>query len=389
MLNTPNRQFQEVFTGYVRPRHLRFSNSLQRLFNTNNIVVSDAEWQGSRIKTALNCRVFGYRALKLPDTGNIYLIHQALNLGDTPYVAEFDMPLALHNYNVKRHRKAFLRVRNLMERENLRTLLVFSEWSRRSFEMHYGKEIGAKCRVVYPLAAPQATNPPFEERQYDFCFISTPNQFRIKGGPEAVQAFQRVRSRLGNGIRLCIVANLPEANKALGNLDDYPGVEWRQSNLSQIEIAKLLGNSRCLVHPSMSDSFGVVILEALAAGCAIITSNFGSIPEMVEDNVNGFLINMPVSAVIGDTYITEYGDASYLSRYINTLSLHSVIEELDVIMGNMVENESAAKLMMARSGDLYRSRFSEEIWMQSMANILQSAFPEYDLLNKVLNMKRG
>ena len=244
-----------------------------------------------------------------------------------------------------------------------------------------------KCKVIYPLAVHQAQNLPYEERKYDFCFIST--QFRIKGGPEAVHAFERVRARAGKRYPVCVVTNLKEARDYLGNLNRYPGVEWHQANLSQNEIANLLANSRCFVHPSMADSFGVVVLEALAASCAIIVSGIASFPEMVQNGSNGYHLNVPFSAVNRDLFMVEFGNADYLSQFLNTLNLNSLVEGLDYSMSSIIENENITKEMMVQSNRLFKARFSEEIWMQSMIDILQSAFPEYDLLNKVLNMKRG
>ena len=41
------------------------------------------------------------------------------------------------------------------------------------------------------------------------------------------------------------------------------------------------------VAPTLSDSFGVVVLEAMSQGCSIIASNMASFPEMVSSE-NGF-----------------------------------------------------------------------------------------------------
>ena len=38
-------------------------------------------------------------------------------------------------------------------------------------------------------------------------------------------------------------------------------LEWREANLSEEEIATLLTDTCCLVHPSLNDSFGVVVLK--------------------------------------------------------------------------------------------------------------------------------
>jgi glycosyltransferase involved in cell wall biosynthesis len=40
--------------------------------------------------------------------------------------------------------------------------------------------------------------------------------------------------------------------------------------------------------PSDQETFGLVLIEAMAAGVAIVGSNTGGVPEIIEDGVNGF-----------------------------------------------------------------------------------------------------
>ena len=45
-----------------------------------------------------------------------------------------------------------------------------------------------------------------------------------------------------------------------------------------------------LIHPSYSEGLGSVILEAIKAGVAVVASKAGGIPDIVEDGVNGLLV---------------------------------------------------------------------------------------------------
>ncbi|HSX35094.1 MAG TPA: glycosyltransferase [Candidatus Saccharimonadales bacterium] len=52
-----------------------------------------------------------------------------------------------------------------------------------------------------------------------------------------------------------------------------------------------LGNARALIMPSIFDEpFGMVAIEALACGTPVIGLNSGAIPEIIENGVNGFLV---------------------------------------------------------------------------------------------------
>ena len=367
-------RFVEVFTGRMRPRHRRFQVAFDSLCHDVGFTyLSRPATQWQRLATMCMTRWHGVRALSLNDSGMYGLLHQALNRGTMPYLAEFDIPMAVHGYNIRIHRRAAKNARLLMEQPQLRALLTFSDWACRSFELHYGPEVGAKCRTVYPLAFEGAYCGSFEARRYDFSFIST--RFRIKGGAEIVRAFCRVRKHLDADIRLCVVTNLAEVRRELGCLEQYAGVEWRESNLSEQEIADLLADTRCLLHPSLGDSFGVVVVEALAAGCALIVSDIASFPELVGEN-NGWMIHVPTAAVVRDSYITEYGDVDYHESYLKTLSLHHLEEALTKKMQEFLADQERARLMMMASYSLYEQKFSKEAWQKNMLRILAEAFPE-------------
>ena len=44
------------------------------------------------------------------------------------------------------------------------------------------------------------------------------------------------------------------------------------------------------VGPSVFEPFGIVFLEALACGTAVIATNIGGIPEVVRNNIDGILV---------------------------------------------------------------------------------------------------
>lgn len=66
------------------------------------------------------------------------------------------------------------------------------------------------------------------------------------------------------------------------------------SNVSFVGKQSEMGNwfaaADMLVHPSYSEGLGSVILEALEAGLPVAASNAGGIPDIIEDNQSGLLI---------------------------------------------------------------------------------------------------
>jgi len=60
-------------------------------------------------------------------------------------------------------------------------------------------------------------------------------------------------------------------------------------NLPQTEIRDLLNKSKLLIHTSKFETFGLVAIEAIAMGVPVLTSNRGSLIEIIENDKNGYL----------------------------------------------------------------------------------------------------
>jgi len=60
--------------------------------------------------------------------------------------------------------------------------------------------------------------------------------------------------------------------------------------LPQADLALWMKNAAVLVLPSISEGFGRVIIEAMAAATPVIGSDVGGIPEIIKDGDNGFLV---------------------------------------------------------------------------------------------------
>ena len=82
------------------------------------------------------------------------------------------------------------------------------------------------------------------------------------------------------------------------------GISHRVHFLGKVpptQIPSLLAGSQLFVLGSRDEPFGIVLLEAMAAGKAVVATRVGGVPEFVEDGVNGRLVppNDPVALAQG------------------------------------------------------------------------------------------
>ncbi|MEM9905087.1 MAG: glycosyltransferase family 1 protein [Cyanobacteria bacterium P01_D01_bin.44] len=56
-------------------------------------------------------------------------------------------------------------------------------------------------------------------------------------------------------------------------------------------LASAYASADAFVFPSRTETLGLVLLEAMAAGCPTVAANAGGIPDIVTDGVNGFLFD--------------------------------------------------------------------------------------------------
>lgn len=83
------------------------------------------------------------------------------------------------------------------------------------------------------------------------------------------------------------------------------------------EKENILYDADVLVLPSYGEGFPLVIIEAMACGCSIITTPVGAIPEFLKEGENG--------------YILGYGDISGLTSAINKIWLDGTLKKYQML----------------------------------------------------------
>lgn len=136
-------------------------------------------------------------------------------------------------------------------------------------------------------------------------FIHAGRLIKFKGTDLVIKSLSKTK----NEICLDIIGDGPESAKCrrltrnLGLEHRVKFIRWK----SQIEIFNMFHQYRGLVLPSLGDSNGIVIQEAMAMGLPPICLDWGGPQLLIDHEINGFLIN-PTSEDEVVCKIAEYLD---------------------------------------------------------------------------------
>lgn len=79
------------------------------------------------------------------------------------------------------------------------------------------------------------------------------------------------------------------------------------------EKVKLFSTTDIFIYPSRVDAQPIVLVEAMASACAIVTSNVGEIPNMLEGNI-GLILKTCTPEMIAESILDLVNDSSKLSK---------------------------------------------------------------------------
>ena len=117
---------------------------------------------------------------------------------------------------------------------------------------------------------------------------------RQKGLPYLLRA----AALLPPDVQLVLCAGAPDTPEILAEVEtavrglqqERGGVVWIDRVLSRRELRALLSAATTFVCPSVYEPLGIVNLEAMACGAAVVGTATGGIPEVVDDGVTGRLV---------------------------------------------------------------------------------------------------
>jgi glycosyltransferase involved in cell wall biosynthesis len=161
-------------------------------------------------------------------------------------------------------------------------LVTWSNWVKQSLVQDYGVNPD-KVKVIPPGIHLGQWTPSLKEvgkgNPLRLLFVGA--DFERKGGYDLLEAF---RQGLGDFCELDIVTK-DETICSQGPVRVHRGLTPNSPILQQ-----LFADADIFVFPTLGDTNAVAVLEAMASGLPVVTTNVGALAEEVEDGVTGFLV---------------------------------------------------------------------------------------------------
>ena len=101
------------------------------------------------------------------------------------------------------------------------------------------------------------------------------------------------------------------------------------------EVRRYLAETDIFVLPSIElpngdkDGIPTALLEAMAAGCAIVSTDAGSIPEVIDDGVEGYIVCQRDSVALADAIARLIGDDGLCER-ASKAAVDRVFRQFDI-----------------------------------------------------------
>ncbi|MEW5894154.1 MAG: glycosyltransferase family 4 protein [Candidatus Omnitrophota bacterium] len=170
--------------------------------------------------------------------------------------------------------------------------------------------------------------------------------FKLKGVDCLIRAFRRISGDHPD-FRLLLIGHKleEEARKAF---DPMPGRINFMRGVGYDVIFDYFRKCYCFVLPSLTEGLGRVLIEAMACGKPVIGTRAGGIPDLIDDGVNGFLVDV--------------GDDDGLAEKLHLL----------------LSNERLAADMGNNGRRMVEERFSSGLYIEFFCKMIQKAMAGND-----------
>ncbi|WP_428737644.1 glycosyltransferase family 4 protein [Sulfurimonas sp.] len=283
-----------------------------------------------------------------------------------PFILELDNPYTPAYYHIDNFKRNKQKIKDKLLKAQKITFMS-NTCKNHAIEL-YGKEIEKKSFLNYPYMSDNIIKRKVKEDDIiDFVFVGF--DYRRKGGSELLKAFSKVSAK---NIRLTFISNIED--NIIHEYEDDTRIIFLPPQSRETLFDEIYPKSDVLILPSLHESFGVVLLEALSFGLGLICIDTYATSEIVENNFNGKLLHHPIlkpTLLNGEKVINcvDIRIKDFSKQYLeNDQFYYGMYKELINSIEEAIVN---FKSWQENSVKLFHKRFAPDIWLENFENIIK------------------
>jgi glycosyltransferase involved in cell wall biosynthesis len=146
------------------------------------------------------------------------------------------------------------------------------------------------------------------------------------------------------GMKIKIAAKLDKADRAyyeeqIKPLMAQPHVEYI-GEINEAQKPEFLGGAHALLFPiDWPEPFGLVMIEAMACGTPVIAFNRGSVPEVIDNGVSGFIVEDEIGAVAAVNQLHTLSRETVRKQFEKRFSARSMAQNYIVAYEKLLKQQ--------------------------------------------------
>ena len=312
-------------------------------------------------RTLVKSAGIAFRALRTPrripvleDCDLVHMGAAVVPVTSRPWVVTVEYASAFYSFDDDWFRNSLMR-RGLMRAlrgKKCSGILAYSNAAVNSLRFSLGDsfdEISSKVRVIHHAISPKylsGNKGHSKGEPRKILFVG--NNFFDKGGRELFLAYKELRKSFD--VELTLVTSVPKRHERLfegirSEIEREPGVSLLMGGISKQELwQKHYATASIFCLPTYVDTYPFVLLEAMANGIPIVTTNVCAIPEMVSHGNTSILVDAPISYYDHDSGIRSEGSVRrYEKAIFDSVAFSGVVAELQKSLSRLLEDDSLRK----------------------------------------------
>jgi len=231
--------------------------------------------------------------------GDAQVVHSTNNfipITKKPWFVDTEHAWGLFGFKYGRVNSAYYRwqLKALLSQDNCKGVLAWSDKANHTVRKVVGEKLSQKVHTIRPALAPRPEAKRKPRDNPKFLFVG--KRFYEKGGHDLLRAYEKVRRK--TDATLTVISDVPAP--FVQKYSKFKDIRFEKPNYSHAQLSeKFYQKSNIFVFPTYVDTFGMVVLEAMAHGLPTITTDCLAMPELVEDGRNGLI--QPLSFRIHDS----------------------------------------------------------------------------------------